>query len=390
MNYYRHLHGVVMRDDKTLYYIMFPAIIHFNDFKIISTAVRECTTIQYNLKDCKYVYKIEPNEETISKEDFKKVENYLDNKCMQLIANHMDQIKELNGKIILYTINEGRNETDDGVEYNNYKITLVYNEKKKNVKLVVWYQYDKWTEFGDDYTFSKNKDDKITAYITDDGYVNFMLRDGEINGKKFIYKKKLFDPSGILPYKLVVTYDSYLIVYDGNHKVLGFIGNEAVFKEVDFIWPSNKYFFDKAGKYSFGFSNRDFIFWENLYSLKKYSKVPFANTIGYKIGPYKRARPFGYLIVDKNGVLKYVIYESSYLTKDENGDVKTVSAGENKIFDQWETNTKAKGDGPYSLDFFNFNLVLLNGKGEVYWSSNDADVDKVNEEYQSYLKNLNN
>ena len=41
-----------------------------------------------------------------------------------------------------------------------------------------------------------------------------------------------------------------------------------------------------------------------------------------------------------------------------------------KIIDQWETNTKAKGDGPYSLDFFNFNLVLLNGKGEVYWSSN--------------------
>ena len=261
--------------------------------------------------------------------------------------------------------------------------------KKKNVKLVVWYQDDKWNEFGDEYTFSKNEDDKITAYMTDDGYVNFMLRDGEINGKKLIYKKKLFDPSGILPYKLVVTYHSYLIVYDGNHKVLGFIGNEAVFKEVDFIWPSDKYFFDKAGKYSFMLSNRKFIFWENLYSLKLYSEVPLANTIGYKIG-YKRPRPYGYLIVDKNGVLKYVIYEPSYLTKDENGDVKAVSAGTDKTFDQWETNTKAKGDGPYSLDFFNFNLVLLNGKGEVYWSSNDADVDKVNEEYQSYLKNLNN
>ena len=119
-----------MRDDKTLYYIMFPALIHFNDFKMISTVVRECTTIDYNIKVCKNVNKIVSNENTISKEDFEKVENYLDNKCMQLIANHMEQIKELNGKIILYTINEGRNETDDGV-YFNREITLVYNEKKK-------------------------------------------------------------------------------------------------------------------------------------------------------------------------------------------------------------------------------------------------------------------
>ena len=294
------------------------------------------------------------------------------------MKNHLDQMKELNGKI-LYSFNGCINELDDVMKYNRI-VSIVYNENKKNVKLVIHQREvgNGWTEFGDDdYIFSKDKNDNITAYVTDDGYVNFMLRDGYINSKKFIYKKKLFNPSGVLPYKFVTVLDGSLLVYDSNFKIIGSIKNETDFKDVDFVWPDKKYFYDKTGKYSFNVDG-GFYFWENLHSIseREHKFTSFSSMKGYKsidVGDLNYYYSPGYLIIDKNGILKHIIY--THEGYKENA--------------KWEPNEKVKGDGPYSMDVFNFGLVLLNGKGEVYLTTYD-DVEKTNEAYQAYLKNLNN
>ena len=60
----------------------------------------------------------------------------------------------------------------------------------------------------------------------------------------------------------------------------------------------------------------------------------------------------GYLIVGKDGTIKHINYEL-----DKGVD--------------WEIKPEVKGNGPYSLGISDWEIVLKNGNGEIYWSSDD-------------------
>ena len=197
-----------------------------------------------------------------------------------------------------------------------------------------------------------------------------MLRDGTINLKKLIYKKKLFNPSGILPYKFLVTNDADLIIYDGNNKILGSIINNERFEDVDFAWPEEKYFYSKTGNSGFYISGKIIYFfkWDRISS--KVTDSSIFNMPAYFSDDFEGIH---YLIVDTEGFLGYINYIYD-------GNVP------GSYSFNWEPNIEVKGDGPYTLDVFNLGLVLINGKGEVYWSTLDEPVEQVNEEYQTYLK----
>ena len=357
-----HYYGVVMRDGKTIYYILFKVYALYSfTFKMDYSQETQCNTNVNGVKTCIKVPKYTPN--GISEETYQKVQDYIKHQCLKKIKNHLEQIKELNSKI-LYTFNEGEIEKGEVQDYFVFGATISYDTDMNSVKLIIGDELDNYrkytyrTEFGEDFEFSKDEDDVVTGYVTDDGYLNFMLRDGHINSKKLIYKKKLFNPSGVLPYKFIMTNDADLLVYDGNYKLLGYARND--FKDVDFAWPDGRYFYDKTGNIKFN------IYQNHIYFTGLASTDQFTLCMTEK---YKNLHGTGYLIVDKNGVLKHISYEC-------------------KVVD-WEIKVDTKGNGPYSFDIFNLGLVLVNGNGEVYWTTFDS-VDETNEAYQEYIRKINN
>ena len=367
-----HYYGAIMHDGKKLYYVVFKLrVINEFTFKFNDSITTQCTTTVEGVKECNKVITKVPI--GITTDTYDKIKEYINHECIKEIKNHIQQINELNGKI-LYTFNEGEPENCEVVTASGPNAYIIYDENK--VKLFVFKgtshiglsAKDK-IEFGEDYTFTKNNGDKITGYVTDDGYLNFMLRDGLINSKRLIYKKKLFEPSGVLPYRFIITSDVDLLVYDYNYKLLGSIRNKENFKNVDFAWPDQKDFWDKTGVFHFKVENHNI---RIIDSEKRNAGIDNCYTNIYFDKPVDKTYDnYGYLIVDKNGDLKHVNYVN------------------NKVDKEWDTKDAVKGNGPYSLDVFNLGLVLLNGDGEVYWTTHPS-VSQTNEEYQAMLKKLNN
>ena len=67
-----------------------------------------------------------------------------------------------------------------------------------------------------------------------------------------------------MPYKLIITYDGDLIIYDVNYKILGSVINKNNFENVDFAWPDERYFWDKSGTIRFHVSLSSFFLREFL------------------------------------------------------------------------------------------------------------------------------
>ena len=375
----KHYYGVVMHDGDIMYYILFELNAGYTfTFKLVESTQMKCKTTVTGAKDCQKVTKKVPD--GVSEETYGKVRDYIKQQCIQKIKNHVKQMKELNGKV-LYSFNEGKIEQgeSEAIYNKNKKVASIYpNSLTCRIKLIIgdnrfvyspkpeYEQVNKYdTSFQDEdhNTYCKSKDETITAYVTDDGFLNFMFRDREINGKRLIFKKKLFEPSGVLPYKFLISNDGDLLFYDFNNKLLGTIRNNNNFKDVDFEWPDTKYFWDKTKTIYFYVYN-SVIYFENDAENARFS-ICYNESLRNQ-----RQINDGYLIIDKKGILKHVNYKRKEV--------------------HWEIKADVKGDGPYSLDIFNFGLVLLNKDGEIYWTSHDESVEKINEEYKEYLKKINN
>lgn len=163
-----------------------------------------------------------------------------------------------------------------------------------------------------------------------------------------------------MPIRILITEDSNLIVSDHNFKVLGCVKNENKLKNFDFVLPDNKRFWDKSGKYRFEVYDSWIYFCKDEKRYNDSAKNTCWHSELNLIKPYDNVNVemCGYLVVDKEGNLMHINYEK-YAGID------------------WEVRPKIKGIGPYSMDISSDQeIVLKNGKGEVYWNS--SVLPKVN------------
>ena len=361
---YEYYYGAEMHDEKIIYIILFRVtILNKFTFKLVDTSQTKCTTTVNGAKTCK-TETIKVPDDSISVEDYMQLQKYIEYQCAQKIKHHIEQIKELNGKI-LFAFNEGEIDHGDDYTFGQFGGTI-YN-KECEIKLLIRSPDPSSkikTGFGNGeyYPFPPKEDEEITGYLTDDGYINFMFREGYVDdpNTKLIYKKKLFNPSGFLPYKFIMTNDANFIIYDANYKILVSLRQKCNFTNVDFAMP-DEIRFCKKGDYCF-YILQNYI---TFYKLKSSEYTEYCITKNYK-----NLFSTGYLIVDNKGILKHISYEYNII--------------------DWQPIVEVKGNGPYSLDTFNFGLVLLNGDGDVYWSTLDEPIDKINEEYKAYLKTIDN
>ena len=253
---YNYLYGGVMHDDKTIFLITFEVDVEYElPWMIVAETNKNC-------KDGKCEGEVKTIK-TISEEDQAKVKEYIKYLCREKIINHIQQIEELNGKV-LYSFNEEREEYGEAcVDSDSKRAAYIqYYSESKKVKLISFNKYlcslgRYYREIfkgsvllGDDnMTIYKPDDDQITGYITDDGYLNFMFRDNTYMLKKLIYKTKIFEPSGVLPYQFILPNADFLQVYDGNYKLLGVKIDD--FSDYDFVWPDQKYYYSKTQNATF-------------------------------------------------------------------------------------------------------------------------------------------
>lgn len=278
------------------------------------------------------------------------------------MKNHVEQIKELSGKI-LYCINEG-----DHISSSLNIATL-----RKDGVLQIGKNYNgiegpKNLEIG--HKIVKEKGDMLNAYITDDGFMHVMSRDhryiekfsGTSRSIKQVSATRIFyNKNGVLPYKFVFSADNDFLVYDLNYKLLGCTKNKINFKDVDFAIPDGLRFFDSNfTKYILIYNHG-----MTLYKvINKGGSEYFPYWGGYKVkflwayykGKFKKAYDninvsmTGYLVVTKDGNLKHINYE------------KNVGV-------DWQADPAVKGEGPYSMAVQYDELVLKNGAGEIYFST---------------------
>ena len=359
----KYYYGAALRNGEILYYIMFQ-IDATNEFTFKLKEVKKtvCTDTVNGGKDCKTVSEYVPVD--ISDSLYEQIQERIKNDYLRKIQGYIDQIKKLNGKV-LFSFNEGERLGGDGDFGSTIDAELYYNKTTRKTNLIIGelcYTTKKIkTEFGN-FSIKGGKDDPLVAFVTDDGYFHLTSRD---NGDaKAPQKQKLFDPTGVYPYKYVTTNDYDLIFYDGNNKILGSIKNSAYLKGFDFAWPDWRYFYDRTGK------TRFFVQESSIYVYKT-TDSGLQNTqlcLDMKKYQLRGGTKSGYLVVDKNGNLKHI--------------------GMSLDLVEWEIDTEAKGDGPYSLDLYKYGIVLLNKNKEVYWTTHKDSVEKINTEYQEYLSQI--
>ena len=364
-NDYENVYGVAIHDGETMFFMLFTVKIR-TDYKYKYVKKEVCNVIPGG-KSCAMA---DVKVTTLPEEKNEEMKNYLDKQAMELIKKHIAQIKELNGKV-LYSLNEGDREKCEGtysILYRPYAyIVAGYNQVLLRIEFdsspkssVFGKYYPSKTTFGEStgYNYNKIKGDMVTAFLTDDGYLNFMTRDQLINSKKLIYKKKLFDPTGsVLPYRFIITNEDNFMIYDNNYKIIGSLKNMDKFKSVDFAWPDDRHFNDEKRENHFCVKDGHIYFSKGQNHNEPY-KVDKA--LWYYYSTFTKAYSncnlgmSGYLIVDKNGILKHINYEL------------------NKGVD-WQVKPEVKGNGPYSLGISGEDIVLKNGDGEIYWTSAGFD-----------------
>ena len=366
---YKHLYGGVMHDDKTIFFIIFEVDVTYElPYETVFHLERRGKTV---------IAKSSQKFPDLSEENMQQLIEYINYQCRQKVINHIQQIDELNGKV-LYSFNEGREEYGEACSGSGPKreAYIQYYSESKKVKLIFSNKYlcslgryyrsifKGSVLVGDDnMTIYRPEDDQITGYITDDGYLNFMLRDNTLQLKRLIYKTKIFEPSGVLPYQFILPNADFLQVYDGNYKLLGVKIDD--FYDYDLVWPDQKYFYSKSRNTAFYIEN-NYIYYVKFDSDTRTLTYSSKYCMTAKI---KDDHNSGYLGVTKGGVLKH--FSVSLNTTD------------------WEPNEETGEKGPFSFDLFNSGLVLINGDGQVYWSTLDGPVESINKAYQAYMRSLN-